>query len=54
MNIMHFAILADTYITHKIQKEKINMNNKRIMKATSAISLLVSLALTACGMVNAP
>ena len=46
---MHIAILADTYITHKIQKEKINMNNKKIMKTTSAISLLVSLALTACG-----
>lgn len=33
----------------QIQKEKINMNNKRIMKATSAIPLLLSLALTACG-----
>lgn len=25
-------------ITHKIQKEKINMNNKKIMKVTSTIA----------------
>lgn len=36
-------------ITHKIQKEKINMNNKKIMKVTSTIPLLLTLALTACG-----
>lgn len=36
-------------ITNKIQKEKINMNNKKIMKVTSTIPLLLTLALTACG-----
>lgn len=30
-------------ITHKIQKEKINMNNKKIMKVTSTIPLLLTL-----------
>lgn len=39
-------------ITHKIQKEKINMNNKKIMKVTSTIPLLLTLALTACGTQN--
>ena len=39
-------------ITNKIQKEKINMNNKKIMKVTSTIPLLLTLALTACGTQN--
>lgn len=46
---MHSPILADTYITLKIQKEKTKMNNKRMIKTTFIMVLLLSLALTACG-----
>lgn len=46
---MYFPILADTYITLKIQKEKTKMNNKRMIKTTFIMVLLLSLALTACG-----
>ena len=46
---MYFPILADTYITPKIQKEKTKMNNKRMIKTTFIMVLLLSLALTACG-----
>lgn len=47
---MHSHILADTYITPKIQKEKTKMNNKRMIKTTFIMVLLLSLALTtACG-----
>ena len=49
MNILKSLILTDTYITKKIQKEKTKMNDKRIVKTISAIALLLSLALTACG-----
>lgn len=49
MNILKSLILTDTYITQKIQKEKTKMNDKRIVKTISAIALLLSLALTACG-----
>ena len=46
---MYSHILVDTYITPKIQKEKTKMNNKRMIKTTFIIVLLLSLALTACG-----
>ena len=46
---MDSSILVDTYVTTKIQKEKMKMNNKRMIKTTSAIALLLSLSLTACG-----
>lgn len=46
---MHSPILADTYITPKIQKEKTKMNNKRMIKTTFIMVLLLSLALIACG-----
>lgn len=46
---MYSPILADTYITLKIQKEKTKMNNKRMIKTTFIMVLLLSLALTACG-----
>ena len=49
MNILKSLILTDTYNTQKIQKEKTKMNDKRIVKTISAIALLLSLALTACG-----
>lgn len=49
MNILKSLILTDTYITQKIQKAKTKMNDKRIVKTISAIALLLSLALTACG-----
>lgn len=49
MNILKSLILTNTYITQKIQKEKTKMNDKRIVKTISAIALLLSLALTACG-----
>jgi hypothetical protein len=46
---MYFPILADTYITPKIQKEKTKMNNKGMIKTTFTMVMLLSLALTACG-----
>lgn len=46
---MYFPILADTYITPKIQKEKTKMNNKRMIKTIFTMVMLLSLALTACG-----
>lgn len=49
MNILKSPSLTDTYITEKIQKEKTKMNDKRIVKTIPAITLLLSLALTACG-----
>lgn len=49
MNILKSLILTDTYNTQKIQKEKTKMNDKRIVKTIPAVTLLLSLALTACG-----
>lgn len=49
MNILKSLILTDTYNIQKIQKEKTKMNDKRIVKTIPAITLLLSLALTACG-----